>query len=55
MTAEPGRVFAMARLSDAPDLSALRTVWEKLGHTYQRDPKISALKDQLKRQMEAET
>lgn len=53
MTTDPGRAFAMARLSQAPDLEALKTVWGSLGITYQRDADIAALKDQLKAQMEA--
>lgn len=55
MTTESGRAFVIARLCDAPDINGLRTVWQSLGTTYQRDTELAALKDQLKRQMEAPT
>ena len=55
MTTDKGRTFAMFHLSQAPNLEALKKVWGSLGITYQRDPRVADLKDQLKRQMEAKT
>lgn len=54
MTTDSGRIFVIARLCDAPNINGLRAVWQSLGATYQRDPELAALKDQLKRQMEAQ-
>ena len=50
---DAGRSYVLSRLSDAPDLAALRRVWESLGVEYQRDPAILSHKDTLKKQMEA--
>ena len=49
---DAGRTFVLNRLSDAPDLPALRRVWESLGVEYQRDAAVMAHKDTLKKQME---
>lgn len=49
---DEGRLFAIARLSAAPNIEALRTVWESLGGEYRKCPKIQTLKDQLKANME---
>jgi len=40
------------RLSDAPNIEALRRVWESLGRDYRAKPQIIAHKDALKEQME---
>jgi hypothetical protein len=50
MTPE-GRTFAKQRLLSAPDLAALRRVWDSLGLDYARDPEIAALKDRLKEEL----
>ncbi|KAF0675098.1 hypothetical protein [Profundibacterium mesophilum] len=49
---ENGRAFVIARLSDCPDLAALRRVWESLSAEYQRDGVVRAAKDALKTGME---
>ncbi len=51
---DEGRSYVLSRLSDAPNLAALRRVWESLGIEYQRDPVILAFKNQLKSQFERE-
>ena len=43
--------FVIARLSDCPDLAALRRVWESLGRDYQSHPAVIAHKDALKQQL----
>lgn len=48
MTTEIGRKHCIARLSAAPNLAALRKVWESFGTSYQADPIVKATKDQLK-------
>jgi len=51
MTPE-GITYAIMRLSDAPNIEALRRVWESLGRDYRANPQIIAHKDTLKKQME---
>jgi hypothetical protein len=43
-----GLAFVLSRLSSAPDLAALRRVWESLSPEYQRHPDVRAMKDKLK-------
>ena len=52
MTTTEARACVIARLSDAPNLPALRRVWESLGVEYRVNPEIMAHKDALKKQME---
>ena len=47
MTPE-GRTYVLMRLSEAPNIKALRTVWESVSNEYQRDPEIQAHKDRMK-------
>lgn len=51
MTPE-GRKYIMARLTDAPDIHALRRVWESISVEYRNDREIRALKDDLRARME---
>lgn len=48
---DQGRAYALARLSDCPDLPALKRVWESLGAEYQRDPAVQEMKDALKQEL----
>jgi hypothetical protein len=41
--------FTLMRLSQAPDLDALRRVWESLSPEQRADPYIVAYKDHYKR------
>lgn len=50
---DEGRKFTIARLSDAPNIEALRRVWDSLGDEYRRCPVVAAHKDTLKKSMEA--
>lgn len=43
-----GRKFVLSRLFDAPDLNALKAVWETISDEYKRDPVVVAAKDSLK-------
>lgn len=45
---DKGRAFVLARLSDAPDLPALRRAWDSIARDYQRDPEIQAHKERMK-------
>lgn len=51
MTTPNGKAYVLHRLSDAPDLNALRRVWESLGREYQQDADVVAFKDLLKEGM----
>lgn len=51
MTTPEGRALVFQRLGDAPDLAALRRVWDSLGWDYKRDPEVLALKDNLKERL----
>ena len=53
MTTDHGRAFVVARLGDAPDLDALRRVWESLGLEYKKDQVVRDAKDRIKAAMEA--
>jgi hypothetical protein len=52
MLTPAGRAFVMDRLTNAPDIAALRRVWDSLGDQTRRDKEIEAHKDALKAQME---
>ena len=52
MTPE-GRLYALMRLANAPDLNGLRAVWQALSVEYQRDEVIRDMKDAMKKIMEA--
>lgn len=43
-----GRTFVIQRLADAPDLAALRRVWDSISFEYRADPDVLAMKDKLK-------
>lgn len=51
MTTAKGRAHVVSRLTSCLDLASLRRVWERLGHDYQHDPEIEALKDKLKKEL----
>lgn len=46
--ADDGRKFVIYRLTACATREGLRKVWESLGREYQSDPKIKALKDEMK-------
>lgn len=48
MTTDHGRAFVIDRLATAPDLDALRRVWESLGVEYQNDPVVQKAKNDFK-------
>lgn len=54
MTPE-GRSHIITRLTNAPDLDALRRVWDSVSFEYQADPKIQEFKDKMKRQLGEES
>lgn len=41
--------FALTRMSECPDLDALKRVWESLSREQQRDPCIAEYKELYKR------
>lgn len=43
--------FTLMRLSQAPDLDALRRVWESLGEDQKLDPIVRQYKDTFKAQL----
>jgi len=47
-----GKAFVIMRLSEAPDLAAVRCVWESIGREYQECPAIQRHKNSLKQQFE---
>jgi hypothetical protein len=47
MTPE-GKAYTIMRLSEAPDMAALRRVWESLSKEYQNVPAIKAHKEAMK-------
>ena len=47
MTPE-AKSYALMRLSEAPDMAALRRVWESLSKEYQNVPEIKAHKEAMK-------
>ena len=51
MLTSAGRAFVIDRLTNAPDIAALRRVWDSLGDQTRRDKEIEAHKDALKAQM----
>ncbi|MEQ3625942.1 MAG: hypothetical protein ABNH26_08545 [Celeribacter sp.] len=52
MLTPAGRTFVMDRLTEAPDIEALRRAWDNLSDGAKRDKEIEAHKDALKAQME---
>lgn len=51
---DPARAFVLMRLFEAPDLDALRRVWDGLGDDWKADRQVRELKDALKAKFEAE-
>lgn len=47
-----GLAYVLTRLSECPDLAALRRVWESLSPEYQKHPKVRDMKDRLKDQLQ---
>ena len=55
MLTPAGRAFVLDRLTNAPDIAALRRVWDSLSDGTKRDKAIVAHKDALKAQMQETT
>lgn len=44
--------FTLMRMSECPDLDALKRVWDSLSHEQRADPYIAAYKDYWKKQLQ---
>lgn len=53
LTTDFGRSLIIGRLAACHTLADLRKTWSSISLHYQRDPKVSRFKDQIKAQLEA--